>query len=62
MVVWDMMYLMQQHKQALALASNPNVSAQRQTEYAEKAEVIRQHMVRYIEQVEDIERLQKIGD
>ena len=62
MGVWDMMYLMQQHKKALALASNPNLSAQRQTEYAEKADVIRQHMVRYLERVEDIERLQKIGD
>jgi len=62
MGVWDMMYLMQQHKQALALASNPNLSAQRQTEYAEKADVIRQHMVRYLERVEDIERLQKTGD
>jgi len=62
MGVWDMMYLMQQHKQALALASNPNLSAQRQTEYAEKAEVIRQHMVRYLGRVENIERVQKIGD
>jgi hypothetical protein len=62
MGVWDLMYLTQQHKKALALASNPNVSAQRQTEYADKAEVIRQHMVRYLERVEDIERLQRIGD
>ena len=52
MGVWDMMYLMKQHKQALALASNPNLSTERQTEYAEKAEVIRQHMVRYLERVE----------
>jgi hypothetical protein len=62
MGVWDLMYLTQQHKQAMALASNPNLSAQRQTEYAEKADVIRQHMVRYLERVEDIERLQKTGD
>jgi len=62
MGVWDMMYLMQQHKQSLTLASNPNVSAQRQAEYAEKAEVTRQHMVRYLERVEDIERIQKTGD
>ena len=62
MGIWDLMYLTQQHKKALALASNPNVSAQRQTEYADKAEVIRQHMVRYLERVEDIERLQRIGD
>jgi hypothetical protein len=62
MGVWDMMYLMQQHKQALVHASNPILSAQRQAEYAEKAEVIRQHMVRYLERVEDIERLQRIGD
>jgi hypothetical protein len=38
------------------------LSTQRQAEYAEKAEVIRQHMVRYLERVEDIERLQRIGD
>ena len=62
MGVWDMMYLMQQHKQSLTFASNPNVSAQRQAEYAEKAEVIRQHMVRYLGRVENIERVQKIGD
>ena len=62
MGVWDMMYLMQRHNQALALASNPNVSAQRQTEYAEKAEVTRWQMVRYLERVEDIARFQKIGD
>jgi DNA-binding transcriptional regulator LsrR (DeoR family) len=52
MGVWDMMYLMQQHKKALALAWSPNLSEEKQAEYAEKAEVSRQQMIRYLEQVE----------
>jgi len=60
MGVWDMMYLMEQHKKALALAWNPNLSKEKQAEYSEKAEVIRQQMIRYLERVENRERLQKI--
>jgi hypothetical protein len=53
MGVWDMMYLMQQYKKALALAWNPNLSAEHRTIYAEKAEVIRQQMIRHLERVEE---------
>jgi hypothetical protein len=56
MGVWDMMYLMEQHKKALTLAWNPNLSAERRTVYAEKAEVIRQQMIRHLERVEECQK------
>jgi hypothetical protein len=59
MGVWDMMYLMQLHKKSLALACNPNLSNEMQSEYLDKAEVIRQQVIRYLERVENRDRLQK---
>jgi hypothetical protein len=60
MGVWDMMYLMQQYKKALEQADNLAFSDKTRAEFAEKAEVIRQQMNRYLERVENRERLQKI--
>ena len=52
MGVWDMMYLMQQYKRTLERSDNSRFSDKARAEYADKAEVIRQHMSRYLAQVE----------
>ena len=50
---------MQQYKKALEQADNPAFSDKTRAEFAEKAEVIRQQMNRYLERVENRDRLQK---
>jgi predicted DNA-binding protein len=55
MGVWDMMYLQGKYRKTLELSWNLKFSEKTRAEFAEKAEAIREQMIRYMERVENYE-------
>ena len=62
MGVRDMMYLLHKYKKTLELSFNSEFSEKTRAEFAAKAEVVRQQMDRYMERVENYERIQKYSE
>jgi len=60
MGVWDMVHLLQQYLKMLVRADNPAFSEKTRDEFRVKAENIRQHMIRYMENVEKQSELMKL--
>ena len=60
MGVWDMVHLLQQYLKMLVRADNPAFSEKTRDEFRVKAENIRQHMIRYMENVEKKSELMKL--
>jgi hypothetical protein len=59
MGVWDMMYLMQQHRKALEHADNLAFSTQTRAQFSIEAENLRDQMARYMARVEKLQELQE---
>ena len=60
MGVRDMVHLLQQYRKILVRADNPAFSEKTRNEFRVKAENIRQHMIRYMENVEKQSELMKL--
>ena len=60
MGVWDMVHLLQQYRKMLVRADNLAFSEKTRDEFRIKAENIRQHMIRYMENVEKKSELMKL--
>ena len=54
MGVWDMVYLVQKYKKLIERSQNPLFGEAARNEFAEKAEVVRAQMRRYLERVEKL--------
>ena len=59
MGVWDLMYLVQQYKEALRLAENQDFSEKTRSGFSLKAENLRLQIGRYLERAEKSSMIQE---